>query len=220
GAAATGMAFIQSAPSFYALRLLLGIAEGGFAPGVMYYLAHWIPKRYRAGAISNFMLAVPISVMLGGPLSGYLMRMSNPIEWAGWRWMLLIEGAPTVVLAVAALWLFADRPCDAAWLSDAERRWLESELTREQANQPARVSGWRLLREPELWLASLCWFGLMAGAHGLIYWLPQVIRHFAADSSDMQVGVLSALPWIAVGAGMIVNAWLSDRAQERHLHVS
>src|SRR5690606_11941317 len=122
--------------------------------------------------------------------------------------------------AVAALWLFADRPCDAAWLSDAERRWLESELTREQANQPARVSGWRLLREPELWLASLCWFGLMAGAHGLIYWLPQVIRHFAADSSDMQVGVLSALPWIAVGAGMIVNAWLSERAQERNLHVS
>jgi len=220
GAAATGMAFIHSAQGFYALRLLLGVAEGGFAPGVMYYLAHWIPKRYRAGAISNFMLAVPMSVILGGPLSGWLMSMDNPVDWAGWRWMLLIEGAPTIALALASPWIFADRPRDAAWLSETERRWIEAEIEREQASQQASVSGWKLLREPELWLASLGWFGLMAGAHALIYWLPQVIRHFASDTSDMQVGVLSALPWIAVGAGMIVNAWLSDRAQERYLHVS
>jgi ACS family tartrate transporter-like MFS transporter len=220
GAAATGMAFIDSAQTFYVLRLLLGIAEGGFAPGVMYYLAHWIPKRFRAGAISNFMLAVPISMILGGPLSGWLMSMDNPIDWAGWRWMLLIEGAPTIALALATPFLFADRPRDAAWLSETERRWIEAEIEREQANQQVRVSGWKLLREPALLLASLGWFGLMASAQALIFWLPQVIRHFASDTSDMQVGMLTALPWIAVGAGMIVNAWLSDRAQERYFHVA
>jgi ACS family tartrate transporter-like MFS transporter len=219
GLAATGLAFVQSANGFYALRLLLGIAEGGFAPGVMFYLAQWIPQRHRAGAISTFMLAVPVSAVFGGPLAGWLMSMDNPIEWPGWRWMFFIEGAPTLLLAVAALWALPDTPKQAAWLSPDERRALEEEIARDRQAAPARTDDRSPLRNSRLWIASVCWFGLMAGANGLLYWLPQIIRHLSAESTDLQIGFISALPWVAVGAGMVINAWHSDRRQERHWHV-
>jgi ACS family tartrate transporter-like MFS transporter len=219
GLAAAGLAFVRSAESFYALRLLLGIAEGGFAPGVMFYLAQWIPARYRAGAISTFMLAVPVSAILGGPLAGWLMSTDNPVDWPGWRWMLLIEGVPTILLAGAALWLLPDRPRDARWLSAGEQRWIEDEIAREKAAQTTSTPEQLPLRNPRLWIASACWFGLMAGANGMLYWLPQIIRHLSSRSTDLQIGFISALPWIAVGCGMVLNAWHSDRAQERHWHI-
>jgi ACS family tartrate transporter-like MFS transporter len=220
GLAAAGLAFVHSAAGFYTLRLVLGIAEGGFAPGVMFYLAQWIPARYRAGAISMFMLAVPVSAICGSPLAGWLMSVDNPLHWAGWRWMLLVEGAPTILLAIAVLWLLPDRPRDAAWLSTAERAWLEDEIAREKEAQSARTPVQFPLRNPRLWIASAGWFGLMAGASGLLYWLPQIIRHLSASSTDLQIGFITALPWIAVALGMVLNAWHSDRAQERHWHVA
>jgi len=218
GLAAAGLAFVHSAESFYALRLLLGIAEGGFAPGVMFYLAQWIPSRYRAGAISTFMLAVPVSAIVGGPLAGWLMSTDNPVDWPGWRWMLLIEGLPTLLLAAAALKLLPDRPRDARWLDARERQWVETEIASEKAAHADRAPE-SPLRNRHLWIASACWFGLMAGANGMLYWLPQIIRHLSAQSTDLQIGFISALPWIAVGAGMVLNAWHSDRKQERHWHV-
>jgi ACS family tartrate transporter-like MFS transporter len=219
GVAAAGMAFVQSAESFYALRLLLGIAEGGFAPGVMFYLSQWIPARYRAGAISTFMLAVPISAICGGPLAGLLMSMDNPVGWPGWRWMLLIEGLPTLVLALLALRLLPDRPRDAGWLSTAERHWIEAEIEQEKKAHETVTPGESPLRNPSLWIAGACWFGLMAGANGLLYWLPQIIRHLSSESTDLEIGFISALPWISVAAGMLLNAWHSDRTRERHWHV-
>ncbi len=219
GLAATGLAFVHSATAFYALRLLLGIAEGGFAPGVMFYLSQWIPQRHRAGAISMFMLAVPVSSIVGGPLAGWLMGADNPIGWPGWRWMLLIEGGPTLLVSLAALMLIPDRPRDASWLDDGERRWLEDEILRENTAQPEQHAGSPALRNGRLWIASACWFGLMAGANGLLYWLPQILRHLSAQASEARIGLITALPWIAVAAGMLVNAWHSDRTQERYLHV-
>jgi ACS family tartrate transporter-like MFS transporter len=220
GLAATGLAFVRTAEGFYALRLLLGVAEGGFAPGVMFYLSQWIPARYRAGAISTFMLAVPISAICGGPLAGWLMSTDNPIDWPGWRWMLLIEGVPTLLLSVAALLLLPDRPRDAPWLSDDERRWIDAEISREKAEHPLQSSEGLPLRNSALWIAGACWFGLMAGANGLLYWLPQIIRHLSSETSALQIGLISALPWTALATGLIVNAWHSDRTQERYLHVS
>jgi ACS family tartrate transporter-like MFS transporter len=217
GLAATGLAFVEDAKSFFALRLVLGIGEGGFAPGVMFYLARWIPARHRAGAISTFMLAVPLSAICGGPLAGWLMSTPNPLEWEGWRWMLLVEGIPALLLAVMALRWLCDSPEQAAWLSRDEREWIEAEISREavprQAHAPA---AWR---DPRLWIASACWFGLMAGANALLYWLPQILRHLSASSTELQIGLLAALPWMAVAAGMVINAWHSDRLQERHWHV-
>jgi MFS transporter, ACS family, tartrate transporter len=220
GIAATGLAFIHSASGFYALRLVLGIAEGGFAPGVMFYLSQWIPRRYRAGAISTFMLAVPVSSIVGGPLAGWLMSADNPVSWAGWRWMLLIEGAPTILVSVTALLLIPDRPRDAAWLDDGERRWLEDEVARENAAHPDTDAPAAVLGNGRLWIASACWFGLMAGANGMLYWLPQILRHLSAQTTEARIGLITALPWLAVAAGMVVNAWHSDRTQERYLHVA
>jgi ACS family tartrate transporter-like MFS transporter len=219
GLAAAGLAFVESARTFYALRLLLGIAEGGFAPGVMFYLAQWMPARYRAGAISMFMLAVPVSAIFGGPLAGWLMSVSNPLGWSGWRWMLLVEGAPTLLLALASLWLLPDRPRDAAWLLADERRWIDEEIAREAQRHTDTRSGRLPLGNYRVWIAGACWFGLLAGANGLLYWLPQIIRHLSAQTTDLRIGLVSALPWIAIAVGMLVNAWHSDRAQERHWHV-
>jgi ACS family tartrate transporter-like MFS transporter len=219
GLAATGLAFVHSAWSFYFLRLVLGVAEGGFAPGVMFFLAQWIPKRYRAGAISTFMLAVPVSAICGGPLAGWLMSVDNPVGWPGWRWMLLIEGMPTLLLSVASFWLLADRPRDASWLSADERKDIEDEIAREQSAHTGHGGSALALRSSRLWISAACWFGLMAGANGLLYWLPQIIRHVSSEATDMQIGVITALPWIAVAIGMLVNGWHSDRTQERHLHV-
>ncbi len=219
GVAAAGLAFVHNAHSLYALRLLLGIAEGGFAPGVMFYLAQWIPARYRAGAISMFMLAVPVSAVAGGPLAGWLMSVTNPIGWPGWRWMLLIEGVPALLLAAASLRLLPDSPRTASWLVPEERRWIEGELSREprhHENGSARLP----LGDLRVWAAGACWFGLLAGANGLLYWLPQIIRHLSAGSTDLRIGFITALPWIAVAVGMLVNGWHSDRVQERHLHVA
>jgi MFS transporter, ACS family, tartrate transporter len=165
------------------------------------------------------MLAVPVSSIVGGPLAGWLMSADNPIDWAGWRWMLLIEGTPTLLLSLAALMFIPDRPRDAAWLEDDERRWLEDEVSRENTAQADHYPGRAVLRNARLWVASACWFGLMAGANGLLYWLPQILRHLSAQTSDARIGLITALPWIAVAAGMLANAWHSDRTQERYLHV-
>ena len=219
GLAATGMAFAESAPTFYALRLLLGIGEGGFAPGVMFYLAQWIPSRHRAGAISTFMLAVPLSAICGGPLAGWLMSAPNPLDWEGWRWMLLIEGTPAILLAFLALRWVCDSPRQAEWLSREEQDWIEAEISQEKAAQTAAADDRVVLRDSRLWFASACWFGLMAGANALLYWLPQILRHMSATSTELQIGLLTALPWMAVAAGMVSNAWHSDRTQERHWHV-
>lgn len=222
GLVATAMAFVQSEHGFYALRLLLGVTEAGFAPGVVYTCTQWMPQRLRAGAIAKTMLAVPISVLMGAPLSGWLMDAVNPLGWPGWRWMLLIEGIPTVLLGLAAWGYFVNKLEDARWLSAAEKRWLREQIDAEQApaSTAAPALGWRaLFGKPAFWAAALTWFGLLAGAYGLIYWLPLVIKE-VSQRGNLSVSLLSALPWVGIAAGMVINARHSDRTGERHLHVA
>lgn len=225
GCVATSMTFVHTPESLYAARFLLGAAESGFAPGVVYYCSGWMPKRYRAGAIAITLLAVPVSVMIGGPLCGWLLSADNPLDIAGWRWMFLMEGLATVLMGVAAYFWFVDSPADARWLTAAERKWVEDELARENgaavavtthgssAPSAIRVA----LADSRAWFAAGVWCTTLVGANGMIFWLPQAIKQMSAQS-DFAVGVLSALPWAGVGLGMIVNAWHSDRAQERFLH--
>jgi ACS family tartrate transporter-like MFS transporter len=218
GIAATASAFVATPAALGVIRVVLGAAEGGFAPGLVYYLTHWMPSRYRATAISKVMVAVPASVIIGGPLSGWLMSISNPLHMAGWRWMLLVEGIPTVLLAVSVLWLFADSPRLAGWLHDTERSWIENQLSGELTVRTAAVPATGLMLSSQFWAAALCWFSLMSGAYGLLYWLPQVIKQFPGVS-DMQAGLLSSLPWAAAAVGMVANSRHSDCSGERHWHV-
>jgi ACS family tartrate transporter-like MFS transporter len=221
GTVATAMAFIQNATHFYVLRFLLGVAESGFAPGMIYYMSQWMPRRFRAWAIAGSMLAIPISIIFGGPLSGWLMTRENPLGMPGWRWMFLIEGLPTILAAFVALRYFVDQPAQARWLDSDQKAWLLRELERDRievASNRGPTDVKQLLTSGRVWAAAGVWFSLMSGAYGIIFWLPQMIKQLS-NAGDFEVGVLSALPWVGVGAGMLINAWHSDKTQERYAHI-
>jgi ACS family tartrate transporter-like MFS transporter len=220
GTVAAVMAFVRSVEELFVLRFLLGCAEAGFAPGIVYYCSGWMPKRYRANSIAVTMLAIPASVIIGGPLCGWLMGVSNPLEMTGWRWMLLIEGLVTVAMAGVAYFVFVDKPSDARWLSDAEKEWIATALAQEQneAKAPVQSSIKTALIDPRAWLAAGVWCTTLIGANGMIFWLPQVIKAMSS-LSPLAVGVLAALPWVGVALGMVLNSWHSDKTQERYRHL-
>ncbi len=220
GTVATATAFVRSPEELYVLRFLLGCAESGFAPGVVYYCSGWMPARYRASTIATTMLAVPISMIAGSPLCGWLMTVDNPLALPGWRWMLLMEGGATVMLGLSAYFIFVDKPRDARWLAEEEKNWIETQLAREQTQARAPESSpiGAALRDGRAWLAAGVWCSTLIGASGLMFWLPQAIDE-AAQASAFVVGMLTALPWLGVAVGMIGNSWHSDLKQERYWHV-
>jgi MFS transporter, ACS family, tartrate transporter len=223
GSVATAMALIHDTTQFYVLRVLLGMAESGFAPGIVFIMSQWMPQRFRAMSIAGSMLAIPGSMLLGAPLAGWLLTADTGLGLPGWRFLFLAEGLITVAIgALSPLW-FRDEPEDARWISAEEARWLRDELERErrererEPTQPRSLA--QLLKAPQLWAAAAVWFCLMSGSYGIIYWLPQVIKQLSG-LRDLEVSLISALPWLGLGAGMMVNAWHSDLTQERHWHVA
>ena len=221
GVLAAAMAFIQNATQFYALRLLIGVAESGFAPGTMYYISRWLPSAYRGRSITATMLAIPVSVIIGAPISGVLLGI-HAVDFPGWRWMFLLEGLPTVLLGVFALFWFVDRPRDAKWLTPEEKDWVERGIAADDAEAQARSGakvGWApIMANPLIWCCAGVWFAFVTGGNGIIFWLPQAIKAIAGRG-DFETSLLSALPWVAVAIGMVVNAWRSDKIQERFYHV-
>lgn len=219
GSVATLMALIQTPLHFYILRFLLGLFESGFAPGVVWYVSQWLPQHYRARAIAGTLLAIPISVIFGGPLCGALLSMETGAV-PSWRVMFAVEGIATVVAGLVALAWFVDRPAAAEWLTADERDTIEAALAGEA--RPDRAPSATLpaaLRDPILWLCAGVWFVLITGANAIIFWLPIAIKTLGR-TDPLEVGVLSALPWLAIGAGMILNARHSDRSGERYGHLA
>jgi ACS family tartrate transporter-like MFS transporter len=219
GAVATAMAAIQTPMHFYVLRFLLGLFESGFAPGVVWYVSQWLPQQYRARAIAGTMLAIPISVIFGGPLCGALMAMDTG-SIASWRVMFLVEGLATVIAGIVAIFWFVNRPAEARWLSDAERQQIEDTIAAEVSD--ARAPSAKLsdaLKDPILWVSAGVWFVLITGANAIIFWLPIAIKTLGRND-PLEVGILAALPWVAIGAGMVWNAWHSDRSGERYRHLA
>ena len=219
GATAAAMGAIQTPTHFYLLRFLLGVFESGFAPGVVWYVSTWLPQAYRARAIALTMLAIPTSVIIGGPLCGALMSLdTGGID--AWRVMFIVEGVATVAAGIAAWFWFVDQPGQARWLAGEERESVEAALAAEQAAVGQReVAPMALvLRDPILWLSAGLWFVLITGANAIIFWLPIAIRSLGL-TDPLEIGVLSALPWVAIGAGMLFNARHSDRSGERYLHL-
>ena len=215
GVSAGAMAFIDSHLEFYILRVLLGFAEGGLAPGIVIYLSQFATERERATTFAMPMLAIPLSIIIGGPISGWLMGM----EFAGlssWRWMFLAEALPTIVLGIAAFFYFPDRPGDAGWLSAEEKGWLEGNAANRDAG--SRRNDWSVLKRPIVWTSALLWFCLLSGAYGIMFWLPQMVKQMA-DLTPFQIGLVNALPWIGVGIGIYFNSAHSDRTGERFWHV-
>ncbi|MFI5244631.1 MAG: MFS transporter, partial [Gemmatimonadales bacterium] len=219
GLAASAMMFVRGTTSFYALRFILGLAEAGFFPGIIWYLGRWFPDRERARAISWFMIGIPLSGVIGGPLGGALLALGGRLGLRGWQWLFLVEGLPAIVLGVAALRWLTDTPEDAAWLTPGQREWLTGEMRRERAAGAAAERAdvkLALLSGVTWWLAVLYLFALSAEL-GPIFFGPILVRD-ALALGDAGTGLVMGAIGIAGVAGMLVNGSHSDRTGERFVH--
>ena len=219
GLAACAMMLVRTPFSFYLLRFLLGVAEAGFFPGIIFYLTHWYPARERARAYSWFLAAIPVSGIVGGPLSGSLLGLDGRLGLQGWQWLFLMEGLPTVVVGLLVLVLLPDRPRDARWLAPAEKAWLEGTLEAERGAVAEHGASFRrALVNPRVWLLGTVYFLVIVGLYAFALWLPQLVKasgHF----TNFQVGLVTVVPYLVAVVGMVLVGASSDRTGERYLHL-
>lgn len=218
GALATLGGFVNSDQQFYWLRFLLGIAEAGFFPGVIVYLTHWYRYQDRGKAVAMFMTAIPVSNMIGATLSAALMRLSW-LGLRGWRWLLILEGLPSVIAGVIAFRYLTDWPKDAAWLPEDERVWITSELERERAGKATQVklSTWQALRNRQVIILALVYFCYITNSIGLSAWLPKIVQRISGLNTT-QVILISGIPWLLAIPMMLITATHSDKTGERRWH--
>jgi MFS family permease len=221
GVLAVAMMFVRTPMSFYVLRFLLGVAEAGFLPGIIYYLSFWFPAKERARAVSMFMIGIPLAIVVGGPVAGLLLGMSGLLGLAGWQWLFLVEGAPAIVLGAVVWRYLPDAPRDAHWLTGEQRGWLTSNIEAEQASAIARhgVGVKQALLHPTVWRLAFVMFACQTGSYGLSLWIPQIVKGMSG-LGDLGVGIVSALPYAAAALGMVLIGGHSDRTGERVLHIA
>jgi len=209
-------AFMQGPHSFYLLRFLLGVAEGGFTPSMIYYLTLWFPPAYRGRFIATFCSAIPIAGIISGPLSGLILGMDGTAGLHGWQWLFLIQGLPAALLAFVVLAVLPDSPAQARWLDDAERKAIASGLA--AAAPPPERSVKQALSDPRLFLLGLCGLGSGIALYGINLWLPQMIQ--AMGYSHRMTGFIAAVPYLVSWVAMIGWARLSDARDERIWHTA
>jgi ACS family tartrate transporter-like MFS transporter len=221
GIVSAGMMFVQSIAAFYTMRFLLGVAEAGFFPGMLLYLTRWFPARERARAVASFMTATAVAGLVGGPISGALLRMEGIGGLAGWQWLFLLEGLPAVVLGAGVLLYLTEGPEEATWLPAEERRWLVDRLTRERAASEAheRFSVRRSLTSGHIWALGVLYFLVVTSMYGVAFWLPQIVRNLSG-LGDFAVGLVSAVPYLLAAICMVPIATHSDRTGERRWHIA
>jgi MFS transporter, ACS family, tartrate transporter len=217
GIVSSAMMFVQGVTGFYTLRFLLGMAEAGFFPGIIYYLTRWFPIRERARTIAAFMTATLIAGVIGGPLSGALLSFHGLGGLAGWQWLFLLEGLPAVVLGFVVLKFLTERPEDATWLSGAERDALVACLGEDSRAQREETTA-RALGNRRTWLLAVVYFTIPVTLYGIGFWLPQMLKT-ASGGSDLIVGLLSAVPYAAGALAMVLAGRHSDRTGERRWHI-
>lgn len=220
GLISVAMMFVRTPLQFYTLRFLLGAAEAGFFPGVIYYLSLWYPAAHRARAIAAFMTAVPVTGLIGGPLSGMLLGLNGAYGLAGWQWLFLLEGLPAVLLGFVVLVYLTERPDAAPWLTSAEREAIGAELASERARKDeagARIAA--ALTNPTIWLLGVIFLLVAIGFYGYSFWAPLVIKSLTG-ASDLGVGFILAAISAATIVFMLLNSAHSDRSDERPIHVA
>jgi MFS transporter, ACS family, tartrate transporter len=219
GLISAGMMFVRTPVTFCVLRFLLGVAEAGFFPGVVYYLSLWYPVRQRARAIAGFMAAIPVTGLIGGPLSGALLDLDGYCRLKGWQWLFLVEGLPAIILGIVAAFYLTDRPELASWLKADEREWLISELTRERQAFPAQHLILEALTNGTVWLLGIIFLLVAAGFYGYSFWSPLIVQSLFRISNlgiGLILGGISAITVLC----MLLNSAHSDRTNERRIHIA
>lgn len=205
---------VHTARQFYAARFLLGAAEAGLFPGVVYYLARWYPERHRSRALSAFTIAIPLAQVIGGPLGGVLLSMRGVAGLSGWQWLFLLEGLPPMILGLAALLWLTERPEDAHWLEPGARRELVRRIAREP--RPARevTTPWQALVNPLAWVLALCFFAYLTCSLSFVLWAPTIVRE-TLGTTDALTGLVTGGVALLGAAVMPATALLADRWGER-----
>jgi ACS family tartrate transporter-like MFS transporter len=209
-------ALVHTPGQLYLARFVLGAAEAGFFPGVVVYLSHWFIREDRAKATGNFMAAIPLSLVIGSPIAGWILgHRWFAIE--GWRWLFVLEGTPAIVLGVVAFFVLSDWPKEARWLEPKQQQWITQTLEQERLRDHRKAGVGELLRSRTVMLLAAAAFFDYITSYTVIFWLPTVLKRHSG-LSDMRVGMLGAIPYAVAFFAMLFNGWHSDRALERRWH--
>lgn len=221
GVVASAMMFCVGEKSLYALRFLLGIAEAGFFPGMVLYLTYWFPQRYLARNVAYFMASVAVAGIISGPVSGFLLTMHGLWGLAGWQWLFLLEGLPAVVLGFVVFFLLMDGPSQATWLTGDEKDWLirtlETDADARRLHKESSLAS--AFRSARVWSLCFVYFSIVIGMYGVAIWIPLIVKGML-KLSDLGVGMVSTLPYIAATLCMIAVGRRSDRRSERRFHLA
>lgn len=221
GIIASVMMFVTTPMQFYVLRFLLGVAEAGFFPAIIYYLSQWFPAKMRARSMARFMIAIPLAGLIGGPLGGWLLDLDGKAGLQGWQWLFVVEGIPSVLLGFVTLKFLTEHPRDATWLTAPQRLWLIERLRRDQIEHPADhgMPPLRALLHPLIWLAAIPELLVTTAGYAYLFWGPLLIRE-TLKTSNMAIGLWGAAIAVVSAIAMLLMGAHSDKTGERTGHAA
>jgi D-galactonate transporter len=219
GVISSAMIFVTTPSMFYVMRFLLGVAEAGFFPGIILYLTYWFPHARRGRITTFFMTAIPLSGLIGGPVSGWIMATFHGDHgMAGWQWLFLLEGIPSIIIGLVVLWWLDDRITHAKWLTESERTVLARNIAaEEQVKEDPPI--WQAMIKPRVWVMASIYFSFVMGLYGVGFWMPTLIRNTGVQD-PLAIGFLTAVPNLFAVVGMILISRNSDRRRERRWHLA
>jgi D-galactonate transporter len=224
GLMSMSMCLVTTSTQLYIVRFLLGVAEAGFFPGMIYYLGLWYPSQQRARITSLLVMGIPVAGIVSSPLSGLIMQsFDGAVGLRGWQWMFLIEGIPAVLLGFATPWFLVDRPGEAPWLAEAEKIVVEADLHDDAAQRLQKPSHHmhEAILDPKTYVAGAIYFAVLSGTNALVLWMPTIITEAGRHSLSLAtIGLLACIPWISAVVGMRVFGLSSDRTMERRWHLA
>ncbi|MEY3979240.1 MAG: hypothetical protein RLZZ375_669 [Pseudomonadota bacterium] len=219
GLISAAMMFVTTPTMFYVMRFLLGVAEAGFFPGIILYLTYWYPADRRARITAMFMTGIAIAGVIGGPVSGIIMKYTNGIYgWQGWQWMFLLEGLPSVALGLVVIMMLDDRISEARWLTEEERALLAHNIAKDEAHKEDE-SFLRIISSGKVWLCAAIYFSYVMGVYGVSFFLPTIIKSMG-HTDVVEIGLISSIPYSVSVVVMLLVARSADRTGERRWHVA